>query len=64
MRQGPNGPYQRKCYGILRVLYVREVIDGQPRGWRAVGTVCLRCHGVELDEESLPPERPRGPAAL
>jgi hypothetical protein len=45
---------QPRCYGPLRTLYVREIVGGAARGWRAVGTVCLRCHAVKLDEERLP----------
>jgi hypothetical protein len=47
------------CGGHLRTLYVRDIQEGQPVGWTPVGTVCLRCHHVELNEEALPPE-PRG----
>jgi hypothetical protein len=44
------------CGGLLRTVYVRKMVGGQPQGHTPVGTVCLRCHHVILKEDALPPE--------
>jgi hypothetical protein len=58
-RRGEMGfvQVQPHLYDPLRTLYMREIKGGEAAGWRAVGTVCLKCHEVHLDEERLPEDR-------